>query len=419
MRHRVCNAELFDVCMMQNFYKKALFVLILLLVGDALIAMVCVYLSYPAAKLMPPGHGGVQWRVVTTTDVKEGGTSTIHVIESARRSLRFDFRLTKATAYPFASADMLLEDGKGNATPADLTRYNTISFVARCSPANSLLFAMPTFDQHMSKPGDFLTYPSPVTFFSCDEQGIPVTLDLTRLTIPQWWYDALKLDLARQSYSLDHVAKFVFGVSQHSPRERDSHVEISQLTLHGRDYRYLVALAAILVVGWILFAAWCFRAHARALVASLDAKVRKDLPLVAYRELTLEPFKDKEKAAVLRFIATNYTNSELHLDSVVAGTGTNRNKINDLLKAELGMTFTSYVKKLRLTESARLLTNNSAATVAEVAYSVGYSNVSYFNKLFKEEYGCTPKVFRSVAPGRNTPPDGDAAAPTDPVRDAA
>jgi len=34
--------------------------------------------------------------------------------------------------------------------------------------------------------------------------------------------------------------------------------------------------------------------------------------------------------------------------------------------------------------------------VAEIAYAVGYRNVSYFNKLFKEEYGCTPKTFRKL-----------------------
>jgi AraC-like DNA-binding protein len=135
------------------------------------------------------------------------------------------------------------------------------------------------------------------------------------------------------------------------------------------------------------------------------------LPLVAYRQLTLEPFKDKEKAAVLRFIATNYTNPDLDLDSVVAGTGANRNKVNEVLKGELGMTFTTYLKKLRLTESARLLTETPTVTVSEVAYSVGYSNVSYFNKLFKEEYGCTPKVFKTVAGRPDMSPD--SAAPQD------
>jgi AraC-like DNA-binding protein len=71
------------------------------------------------------------------------------------------------------------------------------------------------------------------------------------------------------------------------------------------------------------------------------------------------------------------------------------------------MTFTGYVNKLRLTEAARLLTEKSAATVAEIAYSVGYANVSYFNKLFKEEYGCTPKAFRTLAAQQSVPPEPD------------
>ena len=391
---------------MQNFYKKALFVLILLLAADALIACACVYQSYPSATLMPSGTGGLYWRTTTTTVATEGGSAAIRIIESGQRSLRFDFRLTRPAPYSFASAEMVFEDGNGNAVPVDLSKYDTVSFTAKCNPFNILIFALPTFDATVSKPGDYLTYPSPLTFFSCDEQGVPVSLDLTRLTIPQWWYDRLHLDLSHQAYKLNQVAKFVFGISQQSPRDRDSRVEITKLTLHGRDYRYLVALAIILVSSWCAFAVWFFRAHARELVASLDAKLRKDLPLVAYRQLTLEPFKDKEKAAVLRFIATNYTNPELDLDSVVAGTGANRNKVNEVLKAELGMTFTTYLKKLRLTESARLLTENPAATVAEVAYSVGYGNVSYFNKLFKEEYGCTPKIFKSVAVRPDMPANG-------------
>ena len=397
---------------MQNFYKKALLALILLLVADALIACVCVYQSYPSATLMPSGAGGLYWRTTTTTVATEGGSAAIR-IDSDKRSLRFDFRLTRPAPYSFASAEMVFEDGNGNVMPVDLSKYSTISFTAKCNPVNILIFALPTFDATVSKPGDYLTYPSPLTFFSCEEKGVPVSLDLTRLTIPQWWYERMHLDLSHQSYKLNQVAKFVFGISQQSPRDRDSRVEISELTLHGRDYRYLVALAVILVSSGCVFALWFFRSHARELAASLDVKLRKDLPLVAYRQLTLEPFKDKEKAAVLRFIATNYTNPDLDLDTVVTGAGTNRNKVNEVLKAELGMTFTAYVKKLRLTEAARLLTENPAATVSEVAYSVGYGNISYFNKLFKEEYGCTPKMFKNVGPRSDKLPESDVATPAD------
>jgi AraC-like DNA-binding protein len=196
---------------------------------------------------------------------------------------------------------------------------------------------------------------------------------------------------------LNKVTQFSFGSSPQTPFDVDSHVEISNIRLHSRDYRYIVALAVILVASWILFGIWFFRTHTRTLAASLNSRLKKDLPLAAYRELTVQPYRDEEKASVLKYIATNYTNPELDLESVVTGTGANRNKVNDLLKTELGMTFTGYVNKLRLTEAARLLTEKSAATVAEIAYSVGYANVSYFNRLFKEEYGCTPKAFRTLA----------------------
>lgn len=117
---------------------------------------------------------------------------------------------------------------------------------------------------------------------------------------------------------------------------------------------------------------------------------------MAYKELSIEPQKDKEKSALLRLMATEYANPELSLESAAATLGINRTKINQILKDELGLTFTAYMKKLRLTEAARLLSENSEASISQIAYHVGYNNVSYFNKLFKAEYRCTPKTFQNL-----------------------
>jgi AraC-like DNA-binding protein len=395
---------------MQHFYRKALVAFVFLLIADALTACFCIYRSNPSLSLMPPEEGAARWHFAAITDVAYGGASTVRIQDTTRQSLGFDFKVSQAISNPWAWAALLIDGADGKSGPVDLSKYSTISFLAKCRPANSLVLNMVTLDASVTKQGIKQTWLPVMTYFSCNEKGMPVSLDLTRLTIPGWWYEAEHVDIARRSYKLDHVAKLEFGASQFSPRELDSHVEISDLTLHGRDDRYLVALAAVLVSGWCAFGIWFFRAQSRALIAKVDSRLKKDLSFVAYRQLTVEPFDDKEKATILRFIATHYADSGLDLDGVAAGTGANRNKINEVLNTELGMTFTSYLKKLRLTEAARLLTNKAGATVAEVARSVGYANSSYFNRLFKEEYGCSPRQFRNLATPSTTPAEQDPAA---------
>jgi AraC-like DNA-binding protein len=410
------HGSLTNSAIMQEIYKRALLTLIVLVAANALMVSFFTYLSYRSLSLLPGAGNGVHLEAAGWTDSGMGGTSTVRILDDRPDKLRFDMKLTKAVPFPSVVADLMLIDANGQKVLADWSKYTTITFLAKCTPSNSMVFSLTSFDEKVSRKGDFRTYRVPSTYFSCNKHGVPVSLDLTRLAMPDWWLNAMKLDLSRQGYPLDKVAKISFGGNLNSPLEVDSQVEISELVLHGRDYLYFAWLALALLASWAAFAVWFFRAHSRALMASVASSLKKDVPLFAYRQLTLEPYKDKEKAALLRYIATNYTDSELSVDSVVIGTGTNRTKVNDVLKSELGMSFTGYLNKLRLTEAARLLAEKGSATVAEIAYSVGYANVSYFNKLFKEEYGCTPKAFRSISaqqenPAARIPAESPADAP--------
>lgn len=380
---------------MLEFYKKALLGLIGLLVISFVIAYLCAQQTFLHLALLPAGESTLTWEAEPSSDAIQGGLSNVQV-QDDEFSLSFDFTISDKVRYPFATVAIVFKDQAGEYTNVNLSRYDAISFSAKCSPDNILSFLVFTFDENITKPDDLLTFKTPSTFFSCDGNWTRIELDLTRLETPQWWFDMFNLELSRQEYQLDKVPRIAFSSSFQSPKEVFAEVRLDELTLNGRDWRYMYVLGGCLFVLWSGYGFWFFRQHTRALTRDLKEKVQKDRSLAAYQRVSIEPKRDKERSTILRYIATEYANADLSLDNMVSEINVTRTKINEVLKAELGYTFISYLNKLRLTEAARLLTEQEEANIAEIAYSVGYKNVSYFNKLFKEEYGCTPKTFRSI-----------------------
>src|SRR5690606_42143753 len=119
---------------------------------------------------------------------------------------------------------------------------------------------------------------------------------------------------------------------------------------------------------WILYCVSPSPRYSLVLTEEFRERVRLDQPFIAYKKLAIEPKKDREKTALLRLMATEQADPELSLESVTLALGLNRTKVNEILKEELGMTFTAYLNKLRLTEAARLLAENEEANVSEIAY---------------------------------------------------
>ncbi|WP_027329739.1 helix-turn-helix domain-containing protein [Marinimicrobium agarilyticum] len=380
---------------MLDFYKKALSLLLGLVVTCALAAYVAIDRTFLELPLLPKGASPLPWHAAIETDQRMGGQSAV-TVQDESYSLDAEFTVKDATQYPFASVSLMFHDEEGQRRLVDLSAFDGATFDVKCSPANVLNFTAYTVDDQVTELDDYLTYRGPATFFSCDEQWRSVTLDLTRLEIPQWWLEHFNLKLSMRDYQLDQVPRLMFSSTHQTPMGREARMQITGLTLTGRDWSYLYLLGIFIFLTWSACGIWLFREHNKALIRDLRHKIQKDRPLVAYQQLSVEPRRDKDKGAILRFMATEYANPDLNLDAMVSAIGVSRTKINDILKAELGFTFSGYLKKIRLTEAARLLAETGETSVSEIAYSVGYKNVSYFNKLFKEEYGCTPKSFKGI-----------------------
>lgn len=379
---------------MLKFYRNALLALVTLLLITALVVYAGWVKSRLSASLFPAHDPRFLWASAMEPKAPVGHTQV--TLENQVGTVEYNFTLDSHQPFPYTHYSIYFVDPIQSFVQVDLSRYASMNFKVQCDPKNVLMLVLFSFDDKVTNLNNMASRRVSSAAFSCDKTWSDVSINLADLDTPQWWLGRYGFEFSDTGYRLDKTMGFAWVNSLQSPVDTPSHVRLTDIRLEGTDTRYRYLALGLCSCLWIGFVLWQLNAYVRVLTYEIQARVKQDQPLIAYKKLSIAPQKDKEKSALLRYLATEYTNPELSLEMAVIHLGINRNKVNDLLKDELGLTFSAYLNKLRLTEAARLLAQNEEANVSEIAYSVGYNNVSYFNKLFKQEYGCAPKTFKSL-----------------------
>jgi AraC-like DNA-binding protein len=350
--------------------------------------------------LYPGRDGNFLWASSTEPAAPIGKTQL--TVNNEVGAIDYDFFLDPDGLFPYTHYSLYFIEPTQPHKLVDLTAFDSFNFRIICDPKNVLLMVLFSFDEKVTDFNNMATRRVSTTAFTCESHWADISIKFDDLMTPHWWLGRYGYDFSDQGFQLDKVMGFAWVNSLQSPMNTPSHVKLTDVSLRGYESRYLYMAVAISGCLWVLAIVWALRHYVTVLIAQLDLKIKQDQPLMAYKQLTMEPHRDKEKSALLRYIATEYANPDLNLDVASAELGINRTKINEILKVELSLTFSAYLNKLRLTEAARLLAQNEAANISEIAYVVGYNNVSYFNKLFKSEYGCAPKTFKSLYQPKDT-----------------
>ena len=68
-------------------------------------------------------------------------------------------------------------------------------------------------------------------------------------------------------------------------------------------------------------------------------------------------------------------------------------KLQEGFKAIYGCTVAIFIKDKRVEAAERLLTETDM-NISEVVYSIGFTSRSYFSKIFKKRYQCSPKYYK-------------------------
>ena len=116
----------------------------------------------------------------------------------------------------------------------------------------------------------------------------------------------------------------------------------------------------------------------------------RDIYLVSTVRVLVPDTKDEKAEEILAYVAAHCDTATL--TGVAERFSFHPNTVGALVKRATGKTFSQVLRELRMQRARELLERPDVA-VAQVARLCGYENPSNFYRVFKEEFGVTPRAW--------------------------
>lgn len=124
---------------------------------------------------------------------------------------------------------------------------------------------------------------------------------------------------------------------------------------------------------------------------NLELEIKKKLPQMKIQELEEQCSNLVTKRAI-RYVSNNIGNS-CRLAATAMELKVSPEHLSRVFHEDMGMTFTEYVKLVKMDYSMVLL-RKTDMKVLEISRAIGMENEKYFSSVFKEIVGVTPKQYR-------------------------
>jgi YesN/AraC family two-component response regulator len=111
---------------------------------------------------------------------------------------------------------------------------------------------------------------------------------------------------------------------------------------------------------------------------------------------------DYNMQKAIMYINDNYMN-RLSLEKIAEKACTSKYHFSRLFRQSSGCKLQEYIILFRMNKAKSLL-KNTKLTVTEVAFSVGYRDLTNFERIFKKTIGCNPRQYRNMQGPDTEPP---------------
>ena len=318
-------------------------------------------------------------------DVVKTGKSTVEYFTDKNNKIILTYTLKEGAYYPYLG---LRIESKNlfNISDYDLIKIKIKSLKAE---RLKLYIQMPVdinIKHKMKLPYLFLQKEIPL--WKKKDQYI---LRIKDFYIPEWWQQLNNLSEkeSMEMIDLSRINNFEIENGEPFPVNVTDTITLDSITL-SKDYTLMIVYFIIILFSYysifIIF----------VLIKLYKKKIIKNMKkiIIPYKYLELENYMDEEVRKFMRYMMDNYKKPDLTIEIVSIQSGVSLYKISVILKEKFNLTFPQYLNAIRLVESKRLL-KDTTDSITDIAFKIGYNNLSYFNFVFKNMESISPQKYRN------------------------
>ncbi len=346
----------------------------------ALIPVVYAYLTREFTVF--PGPIPQKFLAYSDSSEHEGNDGNSIVTEFTVNSsgISFSYTLQPQYRYPYAGFNLMVRKGEEY---FDMSAYDYL--VLKLDPADSraIRILIRTFLDNFTNLEDFISYRHIIKELDVIPSTEYYKIPLKEFQTAMWWYQEHNTsESVLGKGDLSQVIDIEFESGELAPVNTPQSFKIIEISVQKDTTKLCIFSIVAILIYFIIY--WL----------SILLHNRSSKPvIIPYEKLTVESYADVDLRKIVESIAKRYTEPDLTIGKITEDIGISPNKIASHIQKEFGCNFKQYLNSIRLSEASRLI-KETDRQISDIAYIVGYKNVTHFHRVFKQVYKMPPNEYR-------------------------
>lgn len=354
--------------------KSRSFILPAIIISAIIAGVLFYYLSIPEKIIYPNTNN---FNYIPYTDEANAGNSQILDYTVSDSVIRMTFDLRAGFFSPYVGIIISPVDGEF----IQAKKYNQLNLQLKGRHIDRLGISL------FNPPVDFIKNQDETlfhTFLNISNTKQTYRLPVRHFQTPEWWNDLHHIpETENLRPDMDSILHINIG-SAYTPNTNEPLTLEVYAVSFSRDNSALIAILGLIEAACIIILFF---------INYLILLTKRNKPIaVVYKPLEMEE-KTSPSEKFIQYINAHYSDSNLSLELVSRETGIPERQITKAIQSGFNCNFKTYINRIRLNESKRLLTE-TGLNIGEIAYKVGFNNQSHFNRVFKSEMQINPSEYR-------------------------